>query len=409
MADQCVTIAKLVQAGGNDEPGLERRAATRSRRWAGAASACSRPRRTRSRTATPSARAQLDELDNLVDDLNRTVVEQVLEIGGDRARREWGLRMVLVARALERIADNAVDIAEQVCYVVDRRAARVQRRLASRRAPGRGRLGPPPPRPPAGTSAVTDSVARAPGWYNDPVHSSLTLIVIVVGTALVLRLHERLPRHRERDGDDHRHARAAAAHRGRRSRRCSTSSARSSRSRSPRRSRSGIVDQNLVTVPIVFAGLVGAILWNLVTWYFSIPSSSSHALIGGVLGAMIAAVGTGAVVWSGILAKVIIPALLAPFICGGVGLPRDAALVRADAERAARSTSSRGFRLGQVASSSLVALAHGTNDAQKTMGVVTLTLIAGGRLGADEAIPVWVKVVVRRRDRGRARSRAAGA
>jgi PiT family inorganic phosphate transporter len=155
---------------------------------------------------------------------------------------------------------------------------------------------------------------------------------------------------------------------------------------------SGIVDQKLVTVPIVFAGLVGAIIWNLVTWYFSIPSSSSHALIGGVLGAMIAAVGSGSVVWSGILAKVIIPALLAPFICGGVaylatrlsfGLTRNLS----------DDHSTRGFRYGQIASSSLVALAHGTNDAQKTMGVVTLTLIAGDRLGADDAIPVWVKVI----------------
>ncbi len=81
---------------------------------------------------------------------------------------------------------------------------------------------------------------------------------------------------------------------------------------------SGIVEQNLVTVPIVFAGLVGAIVWNLVTWYFSVPSSSSHALIGGVLGAMLAAVGTHGVIWSGILAKVIVPALLAPVICGAV-------------------------------------------------------------------------------------------
>src|SRR6195952_739325 len=110
---------------------------------------------------------------------------------------------------------------------------------------------------------------------------------------------------------------------------------------------SGIVEQNLVTVPIVFAGLVGAIVWNLVTWYFSIPSSSSHALIGGVLGAMLAAVGTGGVVWSGILAKVIVPALLAPVICGGVaylatrislGLTRGV-----QAEHAGR-----GLRLGQI-------------------------------------------------------------
>jgi PiT family inorganic phosphate transporter len=153
----------------------------------------------------------------------------------------------------------------------------------------------------------------------------------------------------------------------------------------------GIVEAKLVTVPIVFAGLVGAIVWNLVTWYFSIPSSSSHALIGGVVGAMLAAVGSNAVIWSGIASKVLIPALLAPFICGGVAYLATRlsyGLTRNMPEEHA----SRGFRLGQIASSSLVALAHGTNDAQKTMGVVTLTLVAGDRLGADEAIPLWVKV-----------------
>jgi phosphate transport system protein len=117
MADQCVTIAKLVQAGGNDEPGAaEVRASLdemgrRGERMLESAIAALAER--------DAGRArQLDYLDNLVDDLNRSVVEQVLEIGGDRARREWGLRMVLAARGLERIADNAVDIAEQVCYVV---------------------------------------------------------------------------------------------------------------------------------------------------------------------------------------------------------------------------------------------------------------------------------------------------
>ena len=117
MADQCVTIAKLVQAGGNDEPGAgEVRASLdemgkRAERMLESAIAALAER--------DAGRArQLDYLDNLVDDLNRAVVEQVLEIGGDRARREWGLRMVLAARGLERIADNAVDIAEQVCYVV---------------------------------------------------------------------------------------------------------------------------------------------------------------------------------------------------------------------------------------------------------------------------------------------------
>ena len=117
MADQCVTIAKLVQAGGNDEPGsaavrqsLEEMGRRGERMLEAATDALSR---------RDAARAQqLDELDNLVDELNRTVVEQVLEIGGDHARRAWGLRMVLCARALERIADNAVDIAEQASYVV---------------------------------------------------------------------------------------------------------------------------------------------------------------------------------------------------------------------------------------------------------------------------------------------------
>ena len=117
MADQCVTIAKLVQMGGNDGPeatavrgSLEEMGRRGERMLEAATDALSR---------RDAARAQqLDELDNLVDDLNRTVVEQVLELGGDRARRAWGLRMVLVARALERIADNAVDIAEQASYVV---------------------------------------------------------------------------------------------------------------------------------------------------------------------------------------------------------------------------------------------------------------------------------------------------
>lgn len=117
MADQCVTIAKLVQAGSNDEPGSDGVRRTldemgrRGERMLEAA--------TDALTRRDAARAQqLEQLDNLVDDLNRSVVEQVLAIGGDHARREWGLRMVLAARALERIADNAVDIAEQASYVV---------------------------------------------------------------------------------------------------------------------------------------------------------------------------------------------------------------------------------------------------------------------------------------------------
>ncbi len=139
MADQCVTIAKLVQAGGNDEPGsdavrasLEEMGRRGERMLEAATDALSHRDVERAR--------QLDELDNLVDDLNRSVVEQVLEIGGDRARREWGLRMVLVARALERIADNAVDIAEQVCYVVTGELREFSDASHPDERPGRGRV-----------------------------------------------------------------------------------------------------------------------------------------------------------------------------------------------------------------------------------------------------------------------------
>jgi PiT family inorganic phosphate transporter len=154
---------------------------------------------------------------------------------------------------------------------------------------------------------------------------------------------------------------------------------------------SGIVDQAEVTVPIIFAGLVGAILWNVATWFLGIPSSSSHALVGGVVGSVIAGVGSGAVIWDGIASKVVIPAVLAPFVCGiaaYLATRLSYALPRSAGEESAQ----RGFRLSQIASSSMVALAHGTNDAQKTMGVVVLTLVAGGRLSEDAGVPAWVKV-----------------
>src|SRR5262245_24835336 len=155
---------------------------------------------------------------------------------------------------------------------------------------------------------------------------------------------------------------------------------------------SGIVEQTEVTVPIIFAGLVGAILWNVATWFLGIPSSSSHALVGGVVGAVIAGAGSQAVIWNGIASKVIIPAVLAPFVCGLAAF-----LATRLSYRLTRSvgsgSSSQGFRVSQIASSSMVALAHGTNDAQKTMGVIVLTLVAGDRLAADAGVPVWVKIV----------------
>jgi inorganic phosphate transporter, PiT family len=155
---------------------------------------------------------------------------------------------------------------------------------------------------------------------------------------------------------------------------------------------SGIVEQAEVTVPIVFAGLVGAILWNVITWFLGIPSSSSHALVGGVVGSVIAAVGSGAVIWDGIASKVIIPTLIAPFVCGlaaWIATKLSYRTTRAVADEQA----GEGFRYTQILSSSLVALAHGTNDAQKTMGVIVLTLVAGGRLSENAGVPTWVKVV----------------
>jgi PiT family inorganic phosphate transporter len=152
---------------------------------------------------------------------------------------------------------------------------------------------------------------------------------------------------------------------------------------------SGIVDQDVVTLPIVFAGLLGAIAWNVLTWFFGLPSSSSHALIGGVIGAVAVAAGTHAVQGHNIVAKVIIPAVLSPIIAGLV-----AAIATFLAYRITRPNEVAGtkktFRLGQIGSASLVSLAHGTNDAQKTMGVITLALIADGRLGKDADPPLWV-------------------
>jgi PiT family inorganic phosphate transporter len=153
----------------------------------------------------------------------------------------------------------------------------------------------------------------------------------------------------------------------------------------------GIVDADVVTPTTIFAGLVGAITWNLVTWWFGVPSSSSHALIGGMIGAAVAAIGFSAVEGEGVLSKVLVPALVAPVLAGVVALGATVIVYRMirgfAAERA-----ERGFRWAQVASSSMVALAHGTNDAQKTMGVISLALIANGNLagGADFDVPTWV-------------------
>jgi PiT family inorganic phosphate transporter len=154
---------------------------------------------------------------------------------------------------------------------------------------------------------------------------------------------------------------------------------------------SDVVDAGAITPTVVFAGLVGAIAWNLITWYYGLPSSSSHALIGGVVGSAFVAAGADAVLGDGILGKVLIPAVVAPiiaFVVGGVGILSCYWITG----RQRPGPVTRGFKLGQVVSGGLLALAHGTNDAQKTMGVITLALIANGTLAPDSDPPTWVIV-----------------
>jgi PiT family inorganic phosphate transporter len=152
----------------------------------------------------------------------------------------------------------------------------------------------------------------------------------------------------------------------------------------------GFVDIHAVTMMVVFAGLIGAIGWNLLTWYVGLPSSSSHALIGGLVGAVWAAHGAGKVSGAGLLDKLIVPAVVAPLIAFAVaGL--SILLIYRIVGRLRPGPVNRGFRLGQLASSGLLALSHGTNDAQKTMGLITLALVAHGTIAANHfAVPVWV-------------------
>ena len=146
---------------------------------------------------------------------------------------------------------------------------------------------------------------------------------------------------------------------------------------------SGIVNLDRIDVTtdgpalmlIVFTGLVGGILWNVLTWLLGLPSSSSHALFGGLIGSAIVAIGFDGVQWMGVLSKIIVPAVLSPVIAAPVADDRKHG----------------GFRKGQVATASLMSLAHGTNDAQKTMGVIFLALVASGTLSNEDAIPLWVK------------------
>ncbi len=159
-----------------------------------------------------------------------------------------------------------------------------------------------------------------------------------------------------------------------------------------------LADGGTALLLIVLAGLVGGIVWNLLTWLLGLPSSSSHALFGGLVGATLAGLGTGGVNWAGdgskldgVLGKVVMPALLSPVIAvivASVGTWLIFKVTTGVAERYRES----GFRWGQIGSASLVSLAHGTNDAQKTMGVITLALVAAHQWTDLKSVPLWVKV-----------------
>ena len=158
-----------------------------------------------------------------------------------------------------------------------------------------------------------------------------------------------------------------------------------------------LADGGYALLLIILAGLVGGIVWNVLTWLLGLPSSSSHALFGGLIGSAIAALGMSGVKWTGdgtkldgVIGKVILPAVASPVIAGVVAALGTWLIFRV-VGHIAKEFADQGFRWGQIGSASLVSLAHGTNDAQKTMGVITLALIAAGQWTDTTAVPLWVK------------------
>ncbi|WP_336640527.1 inorganic phosphate transporter [Microbacterium sp. USHLN272] len=149
--------------------------------------------------------------------------------------------------------------------------------------------------------------------------------------------------------------------------------------------------QAAVFLPMIFAGLIGAITWNMLTWLLGLPSSSSHALFGGLIGATLVGVGVQGIDFGMVLSKIILPALIAPVTAGIIAFVATKAAYSITRRYDGKPDGRDGFRWGQIFTSSLVALAHGTNDAQKTMGVITLALITVGWQNADQADPyLWV-------------------
>ncbi|GGT24790.1 inorganic phosphate transporter [Streptomyces purpureus] len=153
----------------------------------------------------------------------------------------------------------------------------------------------------------------------------------------------------------------------------------------------GIINEQGIRTEVIFAALVGAILWNLLTWLLGLPSSSSHALFGGLIGAAVMSAGWSAVNGSTIVTKVLIPAIAAPLVAGLAAMVATKLTYKIGARTDEKHTA-KGYRAGQIASAGLVSLAHGTNDAQKTMGVITLALVTGGVLVPGANPPMWVIV-----------------
>lgn len=153
----------------------------------------------------------------------------------------------------------------------------------------------------------------------------------------------------------------------------------------------GIIDEEGIRTEVIFAALVGAILWNLLTWLLGLPSSSSHALFGGLIGAAVMSAGWSSVNGSTVVTKVLIPAVAAPLVAGLAAMLATRLTYRIG-NRADDKATAKGYRAGQIASAGLVSLAHGTNDAQKTMGIITLALVTGGVIAPGSNPPVWVIV-----------------
>ncbi|MGW3634064.1 anion permease [Streptomyces sp. NPDC005122] len=153
----------------------------------------------------------------------------------------------------------------------------------------------------------------------------------------------------------------------------------------------GLINEAGIRTEVIFAALVGAILWNLLTWLLGLPSSSSHALFGGLIGAAVMSAGWSSVNGSTVVTKVLLPAVAAPIVAGLAAMLATRLTYRISGRTDQRATA-KGYRAGQIASAGLVSLAHGTNDAQKTMGIITLALVTGGVIAPGSNPPTWVIV-----------------